>query len=133
MKASTFESRVLSVQEFLIDLCKELHKSPEGQLQVVRRIHHSFPLWKGARGSSLYLHLNCGGGVYVTFGHVRDVEFHGVSATGTAVENWKDDANTRSPRCMAGKDMFQLLREREKVRGKAAGLLTAALDILPQN
>jgi len=133
MKASTFEARAVAIQTFLIDLCKELHASPEGQMQKVRKIHRTFPLWKGNRGSSLGLHLNCGGGLSVQFLHVRDVGDHGVDGKGTVFENWQDDGNVKSPRCMAGKDMAQLLRERELVRGKAAGLLAAALDILPQN
>jgi len=131
MKASTFESRAVAIQGFLIDLCKELYQSPEGQMQKVRRIHRTFPLWKGARGSSIGLHLNCGGGVSVQFLHVRDVGNHGVDGKGVVFEDWIDDGNVKSPRCMAGKDMFQFLRERPTIRGKAAGLLAAALDILP--
>ncbi len=131
MKASTFEARAVAIQTFLIDLCKELHASPEGQMQKVRKIHHSFPLWEGRRGSSVGLHLNCGGGVFVSFRHVRDVGFHGVTGSSAVSENWVDTADVKTPRCMSGKDMFQFLRERPTIRGKAAGLLAAALDILP--
>ena len=128
MKANTYMKRVFLVKEMLERLLVEASASAEGRVQSIRSIHKTFPLWTGKKGSSLVLHLNGNGGIYVGFAHVRDVGFHGCDLNGKWDGGWRDDGDVKSPNCMGGKDLGQLLREEEHVRGKIAGILAGVLD-----